>query len=118
MGYQTGTLRGKNPCSKVGTPSEGNFTTESFDSYWLIEKESIGKFVLPSPSGGNPISEAYMHSPPSGKNSMSEGLTPSGGNPSNGAILSGEITSAERGSRSSPSGGYPISGASYLEGLQ
>ena len=69
--HQTGALRGKNPCSRVGTPSRGNPTMQGFDSGRLIEKGHVGKSALSSLSEGNPISGAYKHSPPSGRNSIS-----------------------------------------------
>jgi len=63
---------------------------KGFDSCRLIKKGLIGESALSSPSGKNPISRVYRHSPPSGRISAAEGLTPSGENPCSGIVLSGE----------------------------
>ena len=52
-----GALREKNLYSRVGAPSGENPTSEGFDSCRLIEKGPVGKSVLPSLSGKNPINE-------------------------------------------------------------
>ena len=66
--HQMGTLRGNSPCIRVGTPIGRNPTTEDFDSRRSIEKVSVGKSALSSPSGKNLISRAYRHNPPGWRN--------------------------------------------------
>jgi len=55
--HQIGTLREENPCSRVGTLSRKKSHHGGFDSHRLIKKGPVGKSVLPSLSGENPISE-------------------------------------------------------------
>ena len=52
MEYQTGALRGKNPCSRVGTLSGVGPTTKGFDSCRLVERGSMAVACVIVPEWG------------------------------------------------------------------